>query len=96
MNAPGPWLLLRASASALKAQRGSSFIITSSLSGRNGRQDHSGYQVSNRASVMPTRSLAREFAPFGTRVNSLCPAAADTPMLAAFLGVETPTKIGKR
>ena len=34
---------------------------------------------------MLTRALAKEFAPFNVRVNSLCPVAADTPMLPQFL-----------
>ena len=72
VNIKGPWLLAKHAAPALKESKGS-FIITASLSGLKG------------GAVMLTRALAKEFAPFNVRVNSLCPVAADTPMLPQFL-----------
>lgn len=84
VNIKGPWLMAKYAAGALKEARGS-FIITASLSGLKGRANHSGYQAAKGGAVMLTRSLAREFAPFNVRVNSLCPVAADTPMLPQFL-----------
>ncbi len=84
VNIKGPWLLAKHAAPALKDSRGS-LIITASLSGLKGRANHSGYQAAKGGTVMLTRSLAKEFAPFGVRVNSLCPVAADTPMLPQFL-----------
>jgi len=84
VNIKGPWLLAKHAAPALKKARGS-FIITASLSGLKGRANHSGYQAAKGGAVMLTRALAKEFAPYGVRVNSLCPVAADTPMLPQFL-----------
>lgn len=84
VNVRGPWLLARAAVDPLRVTRGS-FIVTASLSGLKGRANHSGYQISKGGAVMLVRSLAREFAPFGVRVNSLCPVAAETPMLEKFL-----------
>ena len=84
VNIKGPWLLAKHAAPALKASQGS-FIITASLSGLKGRANHSGYQAAKGGAVMLTRALAKEFAPFNVRVNSLCPVAADTPMLPQFL-----------
>jgi 3-oxoacyl-[acyl-carrier protein] reductase len=40
--------------------------------------------------VTATKSLAVELAPLGVRVNALCPVAGDTPMLARFMGEDTP------
>lgn len=84
VNVKGPWLLAKHVGKELAATRGS-FLITASLSGLKGRAHHSGYQAAKGGAVMLTRALAREFAPGGVRVNSLCPVAADTPMLPEFL-----------
>ena len=87
VNIKGPWLLAKYCAGHLEAAQGS-FLITASLSGMKGRAHHSGYQAAKGGAVMLTRSLAREFAPRGVRVNSICPVAADTPMLPQFVPTE--------
>lgn len=84
VNMKGPWLLAKYVAKHLEVQ-GGSFLITASLSGLKGRAHHSGYQAAKGGAVMLTRSLAKEFAPRGIRVNSICPVAADTPMLPQFV-----------
>jgi 3-oxoacyl-[acyl-carrier protein] reductase len=84
VNIKGPWLLAKHAIGALEATSGS-FLITASLSGLKGRANHSGYQASKGGAVMLTRALAKEFAPRGVRANSLCPVAADTPMLPLFV-----------
>jgi 3-oxoacyl-[acyl-carrier protein] reductase len=84
VNVKGPWLLAKHSIGALEATSGS-FLITASLSGLKGRANHSGYQAAKGGAVMLTRALAKEFAPRGVRANSLCPVAADTPMLPLFV-----------
>ncbi|MDX6326229.1 MAG: hypothetical protein QOK15_2583 [Nocardioidaceae bacterium] len=84
VNIKGPWLLAKHSIGPL-AQTSGSFLITASLSGLKGRANHSGYQAAKGGAVMLTRALAKEFAPRGVRANSLCPVAADTPMLPLFV-----------
>lgn len=84
VNIKGPWLLAKHAKAELVRSRGT-FVITASLSGLKGRANHSGYQASKGGAVMLTRALAQELAPAGVRVNSLCPVAADTPMLPQFL-----------
>jgi 3-oxoacyl-[acyl-carrier protein] reductase len=84
VNVKGPFLLAKHGIKALEATRGS-FLITASLSGLKGRANHSGYQAAKGGAVMLTRALAKEFAPRQVRVNSLCPVAADTPMLDQFV-----------
>ncbi len=44
------------------------------------------YAASKGAVVAFTKGLAMELAPEGFRVNALCPAIADTPMLTEFMG----------
>jgi 3-oxoacyl-[acyl-carrier protein] reductase len=84
VNIKGPWLLAKHAIGPLEATSGS-FLITASLSGLKGRANHSGYQAAKGGAVMLTRALAKEFAPRGVRANSLCPVAADTPMLPLFV-----------
>lgn len=87
VNIKGPWLLAKHAIGALEQTSGS-FLITASLSGLKGRANHSGYQAAKGGAVMLTRALAKEFAPRGVRANSLCPVAADTPMLPLFVPEE--------
>ena len=39
-----------------------------------------------------TKSMAVELAPFGIRVNALNPVAGETPLLASFMGEDTPER----
>jgi 3-oxoacyl-[acyl-carrier protein] reductase len=40
--------------------------------------------------IAATRAMAVELAPFGVRVNAINPVAGETPMLATFMGEDTP------
>lgn len=84
VNVKGPWLLAKHAIGPLEVTSGS-FLITASLSGLKGRANHSGYQAAKGGAVMLTRALAKEFAPRRVRANSVCPVAADTPMLDKFV-----------
>lgn len=86
VNAKGPWLTARQALPALRDNGGGSIVITASLSGLKARADLSAYQLSKGAAVMLTKSLAKELAPLNIRVNSVCPVAAETPMLPMLLG----------
>lgn len=88
VNVKGPWLLAKYTIGHLERSSGS-FLITASLSGLKGRAHHSGYQAAKGGAVMLTRSLSREFAPRGVRANSVCPVAADTPMLPKFVPADS-------
>ncbi|HEY5477458.1 MAG TPA: SDR family oxidoreductase [Tepidiformaceae bacterium] len=85
VNVLGPFLTVRASIPALQEAQTSSVIITASLSGIKARPNLSAYQASKGAAIMLSRSFAIELAPIGVRVNSICPVAAETPMLPVFL-----------
>ncbi len=72
---------------------GGSIINTASLSALKGRANLSIYAASKGAVVALTKSLAIELAPKKVRVNSICPVAADTPMLAQFVPVAARAQI---
>lgn len=65
---------------ALKATRGS-ILNTSSLVGRIGQENHAAYAGTKGAVDALTRSMALDYAPYGIRVNAVCPAGVWTPML---------------
>jgi 3-oxoacyl-[acyl-carrier protein] reductase len=48
------------------------------------------YNASKGWMVTATKSMAIELAPFGIRVNAICPVAGETPLLASFMGGDTP------
>ena len=50
------------------------------------------YNASKGAVHVMTKSMAVELAPFGVRVCGLAPVAGETPLLAMFMGEDTPEK----
>jgi 3-oxoacyl-[acyl-carrier protein] reductase len=64
---------------------GGAIINTASLAALKGRPNLSIYAASKGAVAALTKSLAIELAPKKIRVNSICPVAADTPMLPQFM-----------
>jgi len=48
------------------------------------------YNASKGWMVTATKSMAVELAPHGIRVNAICPVAGETPLLASFMGTDTP------
>lgn len=64
----------------LKASRGS-ILNTSSLVGVIGQEIHAAYTATKGAMNTLTKSMALDYAPYGIRVNAVCPAGTWTPML---------------
>jgi NAD(P)-dependent dehydrogenase (short-subunit alcohol dehydrogenase family) len=56
-------------------------LNTSSMVGELGQKNHAAYVASKGAMNALTKAMALDYAPFGIRVNSICPAAVWTPML---------------
>ena len=65
---------------------GGSIINTASELGLVGSADHPAYSTSKGGVILLTRSLALQCAPYGIRVNSICPGATKTPMLIRSVG----------
>jgi NAD(P)-dependent dehydrogenase (short-subunit alcohol dehydrogenase family) len=62
--------------------RGQGLILnTGSISSVVGIPGQGAYAASKGAVVQMTRQMAIEYAPFGIRVNAVCPGTVDTPLL---------------
>jgi 3-oxoacyl-[acyl-carrier protein] reductase len=74
----------------LEKRGGGVIINTASTAGLRPRPGLTWYNGSKGAVITLTKSMAVELAPRKIRVNALCPVAGDTPMLADFMGGDTP------
>ncbi len=73
-----------------RAQRGGAMITIASTAGIRPRPGLTIYNASKAAAIGFSKSMAVEFAPDNIRVNAVCPVAGDTPLLAEFMGGDTP------
>jgi meso-butanediol dehydrogenase / (S,S)-butanediol dehydrogenase / diacetyl reductase len=80
VNAKGTFLVMRALLPAMITRRAGSIINIASVAGIAGAELLSHYSASKFAVVGVTQSAAREVAPFGIRVNAVCPGLIRTPM----------------
>ncbi|MGQ9721667.1 MAG: SDR family NAD(P)-dependent oxidoreductase [Candidatus Jordarchaeum sp.] len=63
-----------------------SIINTASELGLVGTTSHPAYSASKGGVIALTRSLALQCAPYGIRVNCICPGATETPLLNRWIG----------
>jgi len=80
VNLSGPFRVCRASLPALRASRGC-IVNVASVAGLEGQPYTAAYCASKGGLVLLTKALAVELAVDGVRVNCVCPAAVDTPLL---------------
>lgn len=74
----------------MAAQGGGVILNTASTAGLRPRPGLCWYNGSKGACILITKSMAVELAPHKIRVNALCPVAGETPLLAHFIGGDTP------
>lgn len=74
----------------MKAQKSGAIVNIASTAGVSPRPRLSWYNASKGWVITATRAMAVELAPFGIRVNALNPVAGETPLLASFMGEDTP------
>lgn len=83
INVRGVWLNLKHAAVAMIARGGGSIVNTASVGGVRALPHVAPYVASKHAVVGLTRTAAVDLAPFGVRVNAVCPGPVDTRMMAS-------------
>jgi 2-keto-3-deoxy-L-fuconate dehydrogenase len=80
-NVGGTWLWARAAVPAMQRQGSGSIITLASQLAIAGGRNNSAYIAAKGAIISLSRTMARDFASDGIRVNAIAPGAIDTPML---------------
>jgi NAD(P)-dependent dehydrogenase (short-subunit alcohol dehydrogenase family) len=86
INLKGPALVSRHVIPHMRRTGGGSIINNSSINALVAVPGADAYTAAKGGVVALTRAMAVEWAPFGIRVNCLCPGPIDTPMNAPWLG----------
>lgn len=84
VNLTGTFLLSQAALPALLETTGA-IVNMASLAGIQGTPYNAAYCASKGGVIMLTKSMALELAKAGVRVNAVCPASVDTPLLRDFV-----------
>jgi 3-oxoacyl-[acyl-carrier protein] reductase len=90
VNVRSIYLTARAFVPQMKQRRRGAILNIASTAAVSPRPRLTWYNASKGWVITATRSMAVELAPFGIRVNALNPVATETPLLATFMGADTP------
>ena len=90
VNAKSVYLTARHLVPAMKARGTGAILNIASTAGLSPRPRLNWYNASKGWMITATKTMAVELAPFGVRVNALCPVAGETPLLKSFMGEDTP------
>ena len=90
VNVKAIYLAARIVVPRFKAQKGGVILNIASTAGVSPRPRLSWYNASKGWVITATRAMAVELAPIGVRVVALNPVAGETPLLATFMGEDTP------
>jgi NAD(P)-dependent dehydrogenase (short-subunit alcohol dehydrogenase family) len=81
VNLKGVFLTCQAAMPALRENGGGAIVTVSSVQAFATQERVAAYAASKAGIVGLTRAMAVDCAPFGIRVNAVCPGSVDTPML---------------
>ena len=91
VNVKSIFLYVKAVVPIMQAAGRGVILNVGSTAGLRPRPGLTWYNASKGAVNLMSKSLAVELAPFGIRVNALCPVAGNTPLLADLMGLpDTP------
>ena len=90
VNMKAIYLAMREAVPRFKLQKRGVILNMASTAGVSPRPRLAWYNASKGWVITATRACAVELAPFGIRVNALNPVAGETPLLATFMGEDTP------
>ncbi|HTY56768.1 MAG TPA: SDR family oxidoreductase [Candidatus Binataceae bacterium] len=81
INLTGTFLATRAVLPQMEKQRSGSILNIASVAARRGFPLRAAYAASKWAMIGLTQTLAMEWAPYGVRVNGICPGAVEGPRI---------------
>lgn len=90
VNTKSVYLTARHIVPHMKANTSGTILNIASTAGLSPRPRLNWYNASKGWMITATQAMAVELAPFQVRVNALCPVAGETPLLASFMGEDTP------
>ena len=90
VNIKSIYLMARAFVPGMKAAGRGAILNVSSTAGLSPRPNLNWYNASKGWVNTATKTMAVELAPSGVRVNAINPVAGETPLLASFMGQDTP------
>jgi len=97
VNVVSAFELARLFAPSMQAKEAGAFVFAASITGIVGAPDLSAYAATKGALITLTRTMALELAESNIRVNCVCPASVDTPLLrAAFVRAPDPEAARER
>lgn len=80
VNLDGAFFVIRAALRLMVPHRHGTIVTISSVAGVEGTLGYAHYAASKGGILAMTRSVAKEVAPFGIRVNAIAPGVIETPM----------------
>lgn len=92
VNMKSIYLLSQLAVPLMKAQKSGCILNIASTAGVSPRPNLTWYNASKGWVITASKSMAVELAADNIRVNALNPVAGETPMLATFMGEDTPEK----
>jgi 3-oxoacyl-[acyl-carrier protein] reductase len=92
INMKSVFLTARHFVPAMRARGRGTILNIASTGGVSPRPNLTWYNASKGWMIAATRAMAIELAPAGVRVNAINPVAGDTPLLATFMGGDTPER----
>jgi 3-oxoacyl-[acyl-carrier protein] reductase len=90
VNAKSVYLTAHYIVPRMKSNKSGVILNIASTGGVSPRPNLAWYNASKGWMIAATRAMAVELAPFGIRVNAINPVAGETPLLATFMGEDTP------
>jgi 3-oxoacyl-[acyl-carrier protein] reductase len=90
VNIRSVFLTSRMAVPLMKARGRGAILNIASTGGVSPRPSLTWYNASKGWMITAAKAMAVELAPFGVRVNAINPVAGETPMLATFMGTDTP------
>lgn len=90
VNARGAFFCMQAAARVMADAGGGAIVNVSSIAGKGYRATSSiAYAASKGAVTIMTRTAASQLAPFGVRVNSVCPGVTMTPLVDGIIAARS-------